>query len=70
MHEDVALRVFLTEHSDKFQRYLAKLDNNTKHIIRNNKQLNELYDLFLDYIIDSAKILDDIEFKNIKKDLD
>lgn len=70
MHEDVVLRVFLTEHSDKFQRYLAKLDNNTKYIIRNNKQLNELYDLFLDYIIDSAKILDDIELKNIKKDLD
>ena len=34
------------------------MDNTTKHIIRNNKQLNELYDLFLDYIIDSSQLLD------------
>jgi len=62
--------MFLTEHNEKFQRFLAKLDNNSRHIIRNNKQLNELYDLFLDFIIDSSKVLDNMEYKALKKNID
>jgi len=57
-------RLFLTQYADKFERFLLTVDDNTRHIIRNNKQLNELYDLFLDYILDCNQYL---EKDNIKK---
>lgn len=57
-------RFFLTQYADKFERFLSSVDDNTRHIIRNNKQLNELYDLFLDYILDCNQHL---EKDNIKK---
>jgi len=55
---------FISKYSAMFNEYLSRLDDNTKHIIRNNKQLNGLYDLFLDYIIDSNQHLD---YKEAKK---
>lgn len=51
-------RAFILKYSAMFNNYLTKIDDNTKHLIKNNKQLNELYDLFLDYIIDSNQHLD------------
>lgn len=51
-------RLFITKYSTLFMKYLADLDDNTKHIIRNNKQLDGLYDLFIDFIIDSSQHLD------------
>jgi hypothetical protein len=51
-------KLFICHYSVLFNSYLSKLDDNAKHIIRNNAQLNELYDLFLDFIIDSNQHLD------------
>jgi len=49
---------FIAKHNVKFYKLLDELDDSTKHIIRNNKQLNELYDCFLDFIIDSSTFLE------------
>ena len=51
-------RLFIAQQADKFERYLAMLDDDTRHIIRKNKQLNDLYDLFLDFILDSNQHLE------------
>ena len=51
-------RLFITQNADKFERYLATLDDNTRQLIRNNKQLNNFYDLFLDFILDSNQHLE------------
>jgi hypothetical protein len=60
---NVSTRFFINEQQQKFQKFLASLDDVSKHIIKNNKQLNEMYDLFLDFIIDSNNILDYIDSK-------
>lgn len=49
---------FIAKHNVKFYKFLDELDDTSKHLIRNNKQLNEMYDLFLDFIIDSSRFLD------------
>ena len=67
--KNISTRLFLLQHIEKFNKYLAGLDNTSKHIIRNNKQLNELYDLFLDFIIDSSQHLDYIEAKEKENEL-
>jgi hypothetical protein len=51
-------RLFIAQQADKFERYLATIDNDTRHIIRKNKQLNDFYDLFLDFILDSNQHLE------------
>jgi len=56
--KEINARAFISSSRSCFERVLINMDNTTKHIIRNNKQLNELYDLFLDYIIDSSQLLD------------
>lgn len=50
-------RLFIAQYHQQFNNFLSSLDNTSKHIIRNNKQLNQMYDLFLDYIIDSGEQL-------------
>jgi hypothetical protein len=60
---NVSTRFFINEQQQKFQKFLASLDDVSKHVIKNNKQLNEMYDLFLDFIIDSNNILDYIDSK-------
>ena len=61
-------RLFITQNADKFERYLATLDDNTRQLIRNNKQLNNFYDLFLDFILDSNQHLEKND-ANARKDL-
>lgn len=63
-------RYFILSYSNKFERYLNELDDLTKSLIRKNAKLNELYDLFLDYIIDSNKHLELIDAKNAVKEID
>lgn len=62
--EELTNKLFICRYSTLFNEQLAKLDNVSKHLIRNNKQLNELYDLFLDFIIDSNQHL---EYNEMKK---
>jgi len=52
---DVSASLFISDFHIRFNKHLHELDNTTKHIIRNNKQLNQMYDLFIDFIIDSSK---------------
>ena len=63
----VTNRLFILQYSELFNKKLAGLSDSTKHIIRNNKELNDLYDLFLDFIIDSSQHLDYIEAKEKSK---
>jgi hypothetical protein len=51
-------RMFIAQYADKFEQHLAMLNDYTRGIIRNNKQLNEFYDLFLDFILDSNQHLE------------
>jgi len=60
-------RLFISQYQALFNKYLSQLDDNTKHIIRNNRQLNSLYDLFLDFIIDSSQHLDYINAREEAK---
>jgi hypothetical protein len=62
-------RLLITRYNTLFNEFLAKLDNPTKHIIRKNKQLNEFYDLFLDFIIDSSQHLDYMDAKQEEKNI-
>ncbi|NBW57080.1 hypothetical protein EBR43_04715 [bacterium] len=62
-------RYFILNYSNKFERCLNELDDNTKHLIRKNNKLSDLYDLFLDFIIDSNKHLDLIDAKEATKEL-
>ena len=57
----LASGLFILQYSEMFNRKLSSFSDSTKHIIRNNKELNDLYDLFLDFIIDSSQHLDYIE---------
>lgn len=50
-------RLFIAQYHQQFNNLLNSLDNTSKHIIKGNKQLNQMYDLFLDYIIDSGEQL-------------
>jgi hypothetical protein len=51
-------RLFIAQQADKFERYLASIDDNTRDIIRKNEHLNNFYDLFLDFILDSNQHLE------------
>jgi len=51
-------RLFIAQQADKFERYLASIDANTRDIIRKNEYLNNFYDLFLDFILDSNQHLE------------
>lgn len=59
------LRFFILQYNDKFTRYLQDLSPSTRELIRKNKDLDRLFDLVLDYTIDSSQKLDYME-KNWK----
>ena len=62
-------RYFILSYTNKFERCLNELDDSTKTVIRKNSKLNDLYDLFLDYIIDSNQHLDLVDAKTAAKDI-
>ena len=64
--ENAANQLFINKYSVLFDRQLSELDDTTKHIIKNNKQLNAMYDLFLDFIIDSNRQMD---YNSIKEQI-
>jgi hypothetical protein len=51
-------RLFIAHQADKFERFLTSIDTDTRKLIRNNKELNNFYDLFLDFILDSNQHLE------------
>jgi hypothetical protein len=51
-------RLFITETHHRFNAFIDSLDASTRHMIRKNTQLNTLYDAVLDYVLDSAIVLD------------
>ena len=55
------LRFFILQYNDKFTRYLQDLSPSTRELIRKNKDLDRLFDLVLDYTIDSSQKLDYME---------
>ena len=62
--EELTNKLFIARFSALFNECLVKMEDSTKHIIRNNKQLNDMYDLFLDFIIDSNQHLEYNDIKN------
>ncbi|NBW58377.1 hypothetical protein EBR43_11515 [bacterium] len=56
-------RLFMVQYHEHFNHFLHLLDDSTKHLIRNNKQLNNMYDLFLDFVLDSGQLLESGEKK-------
>jgi negative regulator of sigma E activity len=51
-------RLFILQYAEQFNAFLPQIDGTSKEIIRKNKALNNMYDLFLDFIIDSKRHLD------------
>jgi len=56
--KNITTNLFVADYNIKFYKALNSIDESTKHIIQHNKQLNDLYDIFLDFIIDSSRLLD------------
>jgi hypothetical protein len=63
-------RYLLTLYADKFERLLNSVDSTTRDMIRKNKQLNEFYDLFLDFILDVNQHLEKSNAQEQIKKLD
>jgi len=68
--QDVVDNCFISRYSNLFASYLRKLSPETRDIIRKNKELNELFDLFLDYTIDASQHLDYMLAKAAEKEID
>jgi hypothetical protein len=47
-------RLFISQYNALFNEYLTKVEPHTRELVRRNKELNELYDIILDFIIDSS----------------
>jgi len=62
--------LFISQYIAKFNRQLGLFSESSKHMIKNNKELSEMYDLFLDFIIDASQHLDYQQVKNFEKDID
>lgn len=50
--------LFIAQYHTLFNKFITILDSDCKHMIRNHKQLNDMYDLVLDFVIDSSHQLD------------
>jgi hypothetical protein len=47
-------RLFISQYNALFNEYLDKVKPPTRELVRHNKELGELYDVVLDFIIDSS----------------
>lgn len=68
--QEVIEHCFLSRYSNLFNNYLQNLSPTTRELIRSNKELNELFDLFLDFTIDASQHLDYINAKRTEKELE
>jgi hypothetical protein len=48
---------FIKKYSNAFNAAIGDVDNSAKATIKENYCLNKIYDLFLDFIIDSKQLL-------------
>lgn len=48
---------FITKYSNAFNATIDDVDREAKACIKNNYCLNKIYDLFIDFVIDSKRIL-------------
>jgi len=60
---------FITKYSNLFSKFLQELSPSTRDVIRKNKELNEMFDLFLDFILDSSQHLDYVQAKEQEKEI-
>jgi len=51
------IREFVLKYSQDFEQAIEIVDADARASIRSNSGLNKIYDLFLDFILDSKKIL-------------
>lgn len=58
---------FIAKYNNYFSEYLQNLSPETRELIRKNKDLNSLFDLFLDFILDSSQYLDYRDAKEQEK---
>jgi hypothetical protein len=63
-------KCFVSHYSNLFNIYLQKLSPETRNLIRNNKELDRLFDLFLDFTIDSSQHIDYLNAKEAEKNID
>jgi len=61
---EVEDRYFINLYSTKFSKFLQDLSSESRDMIRKNKELGELFDLFLDFILDASQHLD---YKYVKE---
>lgn len=67
--KDVVDNCFITKYCNLFNEYLQKLSPHTRDSIRKNKELDEMYDLFLDFILDASQHLDYKIAKEAEKEI-
>jgi len=65
--KEIKDELLITEYNVKFSKMLHSISDSTKSVIRKSKELNDLYDLFLDFIIDNSQKLDYKEAKKKEK---
>lgn len=51
------MREFVLKYSQDFEQAIKIVDEDARASIKSNSSLNTIYDLFLDFILDSKKIL-------------
>lgn len=67
---DVIDSCFIAKYNKLFGDFLQRLSPITREQIRKNKELDELFDLFLDYILDSSQHLDYKQAKELESEVD
>lgn len=55
--KEVKYDAFITSYHIRFLSIIEGLTPQTKHIIKKSKELNDMYDCFLDFVIDSKRIV-------------
>ena len=55
--KDSAYKEFIKKYSNAFNATIQDVDSEAKSNIKNNYCLNKIYDLFIDFIIDSRRLL-------------
>jgi len=56
--QSVKYKLFIIQYYEQFNHFLNNIDDSTKHLIKKNKQLDTMYDLFLDFVLDSGQIVE------------